>query len=223
MSTYPNTIIFCIDVMANDVYLTEYLARFAVKAKGRYNFGPEETSYIIAADKFWSYIYRSGAVSDQESVLSVTGCNKMYASLVYLDKPDGVVSRDALEKRRATLKTLDLGSMQQVSEAVARSYPSWTHNLHNDAWYITALRNPDHSKEILPYGQKTSASAYADDMDLKHGDRITCVSSIGCADLTVGRQYTVFKDKPSSIARVVTDDGVARITSGRFVWSEVLA
>jgi hypothetical protein len=208
MSTYPSTIIFAINENNAAPFRSflNWLGFTAVRCNGA-SHTPEETCYIMNEKDFEQHVLYSGWVRDQASVLHVTGCNKMYATLRFLDRDTGLYSGT----RRG------LGSMQQVSEEVARSYPSWMHNMHNNAWYITAHRNPDHSNEILPYNTRPARDYYVDDMVLKHGDVIECVALIGSlCSYTVGKQYRVDKAAAPSPTRVVNDHGVAQCTSARF-------
>lgn len=221
MSTYPSTVIFAIDALVSlDEVANHSAFQQAMKDKGAsfvigagsYE-GLVEACYIMSEANFNRFVLNCGWVLKQESVLHVSGCNKQYATLRFLER-----SRSALYTVYGREESL--GSMQQVSQAVAQSYPSWTYNTFNKAWYITAHRNPDHSKEILPYGTRPAKDYYADDMDVKDGDMIECAANIGSPfSFTLGKQYKVAKATAQSLTRVVDDHGVARISSARFKYT----
>lgn len=135
---------------------------------GSYN-GEEEQSFIMPLNLFNEYVRHSGYVDDQESFLTITGCNKAYAVLEYQDgRPNE-----------------GLGSMQQVSEAIARTYPSWTHRLDTNAWYICAHGNPDHSKDIGPCWEYSAQDHLSPKEPMqKHEQRVVdeCVELAGKLD-----------------------------------------
>lgn len=143
MSTYPPTVIFSIDDPSDQriedfhAWLVKHELTSKVKAMiGCYK-GQEEPSFIASQDVFRLYVQEHGWVDKQESFLFVTGCNKAYATLFY----------------RAERRSVPLGSMQQVSEEVARSHDAWTWDFTYNNWYICADGNPDHSREIKPANQ----------------------------------------------------------------------
>lgn len=94
--------------------------------------GAVERSFIMPSTVFDRHVLDSEFLHKQESVMTVTGCNKAYATLKFLDGSPSV----------------GLGSFCQVSEEVARSYDAWTFRPDIGAWFIAHRSNPDHSKEI---------------------------------------------------------------------------
>ena len=99
--------------------------------------GEQEPAFITSLASFDKTFRWSGFLANQESVLHVTGCNKMYAELEALwhNTFDG-------EKRKS------LGPMQQVSMDVAKSHDAWTYRPDKNQWFICAHGNPDHSGDI---------------------------------------------------------------------------
>jgi hypothetical protein len=139
MSTQIKTIIFSIDDLSH-AGLLEFRAfilnsgfetRHIKPLIGCYK-GQEEPSFVVAEDMFEEYIRGSRFIAEQESILSVTGCNKMYAVLEYLECGT----------------TVGLGSMQCVSEEVARSFDAWSFDPTTNNWFICLHGNPDHAKDI---------------------------------------------------------------------------
>ena len=103
-----------------------------VKVVGCYA-GVSEVSYILSANDFFKMQYMGeDAWKGQESILRVSGCNKMYATLQY---------RDELNKPDESL-----GSMHQVSKDEALQYDAWTYNPYvgvGGAYFICKHGNPD--------------------------------------------------------------------------------
>jgi len=141
MSTYKTMVIFATDDQSHEgaTLFADHCKQVGISDKikllvGCYE-GVEEVSYIMPLEAFTEHVLNIGLVHDQESFLHVSGCNKAYAVLHYQDGRE----------------PLGLGSMCQVKEDVARTYPAWTYRPDTKAWYIAHKANPDHSKEIGPY------------------------------------------------------------------------
>lgn len=129
------TVIFCID---KDVSLdrihayiqSHYLSPRIKPVQGSYK-GEVEDGFITSEVVFNEYFKDSAFISQQESVLRVSGCNKMYATLIYNDgSHEGI------------------GSMCAVSEDVAKRRDGWTYLPHTGNYYIAARINPDHAGEL---------------------------------------------------------------------------
>lgn len=147
MSTYSNSIIFSIsehhligEEGAFAVFLLmEGIDQRVKRCIGSYK-GQIETSYITSVEVF-HFIDKSGWLDDQESVLEVSGCNKMYTTLHYREDS----SRWGVRRIR---KPEFLGSMHCVSETVAKLYDAWTFVEHQNRWYVAVKGNPDHAAEL---------------------------------------------------------------------------
>lgn len=140
MSTYPTTAIFSIDSPSRDMLenfkifcIAEGLTSDDIKPLVGCYKGKQEPSFLIEKAKFDRIIRDSGFVDGQESILIVSGCNKAYATLEFLD---GVTPDESL------------GSMCNVSEDAAMTYDAWTFRPDINRWYICAHENPDHARDI---------------------------------------------------------------------------
>lgn len=178
---------------------------------GCYN-GEQEPAFGMAASKFKELVLGSEWVEGQESFLEVTGCNKAYCTLHYQDgRPSEY-----------------LGSFCAVSERVARSYPAWTYDPLQNAWFIAAHYNPDHASHIKPYGEQAKRDWYLDDMDVKDGDIVVCAHVADRSDFTEGDIYTVVtvikNEHTGKVIYGVRDDkGVMCIPSVRFAFVSSIA
>lgn len=101
---------------------------------GAYN-GKAEFGFIANYADFINIIMDGGFVGEQESVLTVTACNKQYATLWFNDGQGKFFTRESGTKA--------LGSLKQVSKTVALDNSAWTFRPDINAWFITAHDNPD--------------------------------------------------------------------------------
>ena len=118
-----------------------YLSRrgvSAVPAVGCYK-GAREFAWVMAKPQFDAAIRASVFVVEQESVMLVTSCNKMYATLEYLDSDEGCGNR--LEF---------LGSMHEVSPEEAEASDAWTYRADMDVYWV-AKGNPDRGGAVDRY------------------------------------------------------------------------
>lgn len=129
------TVIFCLDKGVTPFDFVEYLEYFAIwdrvkSTTGSYK-GEEELGFITSEEVFNEYFRDSVFIKEQESVLRVSGCNKMYATLIYNDgRQEGI------------------GSMCSVPEEVAKRHDGWTYLPHTGNYYVAAHINPDHAGEL---------------------------------------------------------------------------
>ena len=89
--------------------------------------GALELSFILLTEDFEKHVKPYGFVSNQESVLLVSECNKQYADLLYLQ--DG--HREAL------------GSLKDVSKDEAMKHDGWSYRPDLGTYWITVKGNPD--------------------------------------------------------------------------------
>jgi len=126
-------VIFAIDrhVSANFVTLTALETiireRGGKKLQGKYTHkdGTEvyERSYLVSEDVWFKHFAGQPYVSEQESILIVSECNKQYAHLRYLD---GVTPDE------------HLGCLTHVAAEDAREAPAWSYDpLHNRFFICT--------------------------------------------------------------------------------------
>lgn len=163
--TIANSIvIFCIDdatkyrLFESHVNATkpEGCENAFARARGRYNHGLLERTYIMHGDVFlhvmdaqsltveagWSFM------DDQESILLVTKCNKQYATLFFnpvLDRPN-----------------LALGSLCEVPEDEALASGSYTYREDIDCYFVCKHENPDRvpQEQDIPEPSQDDAEAW---------------------------------------------------------------
>ncbi len=135
------SIIFAIDKSAN-IMATALMHQLGAKPLiGRYRMRledeeydtfVEEQSWLLPLDVFEDKVLGTDMLSEQESVLQVSGCNKQYAHLRMLDTyrthDTGVVS-------------MYLGCLKAVSEKAAREAGEWSYDIMNDRWFITVTNS----------------------------------------------------------------------------------
>ena len=94
-----------------------------------------EQSWLLPRDVFEKKVLDTCFIAKQESVLVVTGCNKQYATLKFLN--DGAY--DVLTP------DIPLGCLKAVSQATALACPEWTYDPTFDRYFVTVPNSQSES------------------------------------------------------------------------------
>ena len=102
--------------------------------------GQIETSIIMRSDDFEHMRATTAMVDNQESVMRVSGCNKAYCELVYLDgNADG-------NTKTGVGRVEFLGSLHEVTPAEALASEAWSYrpDVNGGTYWVAKMGNPDH-------------------------------------------------------------------------------
>lgn len=96
-----------------------------IQCVGSYK-GKLELSFIVNEADYKRHIEWSDWIKDQECVLSVTECNKAYATLIYSNG-----------------EKVGIGSLKSVDKETALALDAWTYRPDLDQYWISVAGNPD--------------------------------------------------------------------------------
>lgn len=134
--------IFSIDHNDSDQVRSNFRAYFSscgatgmlIDCLGCYK-GKQEYSFICLSNDFDAFVWATGWVDNQESVLRVSECNKQYAVLEYAQFDNPIVDYPS--------NKVHIGSLKSVSKAEALRHDGWTYRPDIDVYFITVKGNPD--------------------------------------------------------------------------------
>lgn len=137
--------IFSIDKQSSPIWVNAFVGWFRsfggvgeiVPVIGCYK-GETEVGFICHSDDFDKYVWGTLWVSQQESVMRVSECNKQYAKLEYgdfgIDKELNTAPVNYME---------GLGSLRCVTEEVAKAQDGWTYRPDLGQYWVAVEGNPD--------------------------------------------------------------------------------
>lgn len=109
-----------------------------IECRGSYK-GKTENAFMCRSDDFDAFVWGTGWVDEQESVLRVSECNKQYARLDYADFSNPVVDE------HNPVRSEGIGSLKSVSEEEAMQHAAWTYRPDLNIYWIAVEGNPDHT------------------------------------------------------------------------------
>ena len=117
--------------------------------------GEHENSYVCLSEDFNSFVLPMGFVTNQESILRVSECNKKYTTLVMLEGG----------------KQTHLGCMKSVTEAEAMKEDAWTYRPDLDQYFLAVRGTNDHYNDL-------TSGVSAEETAEFHGERCTARSEL---------------------------------------------